>query len=270
MKIFDGHLHTFPDAIAAPTLQKLSEVSGLTPSFDGTHSGALAYLKREHLTAGLNCPIATRPQQVPSILRSVATFRWPLISLGTIHPDSPDKRAILQEIKALKLPGIKMHPEYQEFAVEEDRVQEIWQICQELDLPILFHAGEDVAFPPPCKCPPSSLKWLSDTYPGLKIIAAHFGGWKMWEQLSPLIGSSVYLDLSLVFEDWDCQRVPSLIRQHGSDKILFASDSPWGRASVNVDVLKNLGFSQTELADICWNNAKKLFHFELFTNDLES
>lgn len=263
MKIFDSHFHIFPDKIAARTLEKLTASGGLTPSFDATRSGALRYLKEAGITAALNAPIATKADQVDSINASAAQHEWPLISLGSIHPDSDDKATILRRIKEAGLPGIKLHPEFQFFDIFEDRVLPIYQHCEALELPILFHAGEDVSFPNSCRCRPGDLAKLQRQFPRLKIIAAHFGGWQRWHELEPLIGTSVYLDLSLVFHYRDPKQTAQDMRRHGLDRLLFASDSPWSNVTRDLEILRSLNFTPNELQKICWDNAIKLFNLKI-------
>lgn len=263
MKIFDSHFHIFPDKIAERTLEKLSASGNLTPSFDATRSGAFRYLKNAGITAALNAPIATKVDQVESINTSAVQQKWPIISLGTIHPDSDDKEIILRGIKNAGLPGIKLHPEFQGFTIFEERMLPIYRLCEELELPILFHSGEDVSFPDSCRCKPFDLAKLQHLFPKLKIIAAHFGGWQRWHELEPLIGTDVYLDLSMVFQYRDPNLTAQDMRRHGLDKILFGSDSPWSEVSRDLEILHSLNFSQNELQKICWDNAIQLFKIKI-------
>ena len=259
MKIFDIHTHVFPDAIAANTLRVLAAASGgITPHFDGTRAGMLRQMASDGITASLNCPIATKPSQVDTILNWSAQQSWPLISLGSLHPDSPDKPALVAKAKALGLPGLKLHPEYQAFRVTEERVQELWRACEAEGMVVLLHAGNDIAYKPPCNCPPEDLAWLVNAYPRLKVIAAHFGGWNLWHELDPLIGTSVNLDFSMTLGYHPDDRLLELARRHGTGKILFGSDTPWDDPVRALNSLRSIGFSAAELQAICWDNAIRL------------
>jgi predicted TIM-barrel fold metal-dependent hydrolase len=259
MRVFDIHTHVFPDAIAANTLRVLGEASGgITPHFDGTRAGMLRQMAIDGITASLNCPIATKPSQVDTILGWSARQTWPLISLGSLHPDSPDKPALVAKARALGLPGLKLHPEYQAFGLREERVQDLWRACEEQEMLVLLHAGNDIAFKPPCRCPALDLVWLARTYPRLKVIAAHFGGWNLWHEMEPLVGTSICLDLSMTLGFHPDDQILETARRHGIDKVLFGSDTPWDDPVRALDNLRAVGFSPAEMQAICWDNATRL------------
>ena len=50
----------------------------------------------------------------------------------------------------------------------------------------------------------------------------------------------------------------TMIRSHGADKILFASDSPWQDQRRYIDLLKSLPLTEEEKAQILYKNASKL------------
>ena len=53
-----------------------------------------------------------------------------------------------------------------------------------------------------------------------------------------------------------------IIEKHGSDKILFATDSPWSDAAEGIKAVRNLPISQNVKDDILWNNAMKLLQMK--------
>ena len=48
------------------------------------------------------------------------------------------------------------------------------------------------------------------------------------------------------------------MNKHGSDKILFASDSPWSNAKNEIKRIKNLNISTEDKDNILYKNAKRL------------
>ena len=50
----------------------------------------------------------------------------------------------------------------------------------------------------------------------------------------------------------------NMVRNHGTDKILFGTDSPWASQAEALKLLSSSGLSHTELADILYGNAAKL------------
>ncbi|MCK5803306.1 MAG: amidohydrolase family protein, partial [Lentisphaeria bacterium] len=238
--------------------------SGIVPSHDGTRAGLLASMERAGVDGALNCPIAARPDQVRSINRWAAEQNaWPVLSLGSIHPDCDDVYGELRLAAELGLPGVKMHPEYQQFHIEEERLVPVWQACDELGLSVLLHCGGDLSFPDAVhRTTPTSVRGVIDTFPHLKFIAAHFGGWRQWEEVEThLMGTRVLLDLSFVFGDLPDAEIVRLVRAHGVDKVFFGSDAPWRPQDEDLLAFLRLPFTDAERDAILWGNAARLLGF---------
>ena len=62
---------------------------------------------------------------------------------GSVHPSHPDALKELERIHALGIKGIKFHPDYQYFFVDEERMFPIYEKCGKLGLIVVFHAGWD-------------------------------------------------------------------------------------------------------------------------------
>jgi hypothetical protein len=261
--VFDAHVHVFPDRIAEETLRHLQSKCGVPPSFDGTRSGLDAYMATVGIDGALNCPIATRPDQVDSINRwAVTNNRHPIYSLGTIHPDSEDKPKILSGLIDNGVKGIKIHPEYQEFALADSRMSPVWEFAAASGMAVLCHCGRDAGFPPPPKAPPEAVAQLIRQYPDLLFVAAHFGGWRMWDEVElRLIGKPVFLDLAFTIGLLDDKSLVSMVRRHGVERVLFATDAPWQDPATVLRSFLRLPFEEFEKRSILFANAAQLFGF---------
>ena len=94
--------------------------------------------------------------------------------------------------------GVKFHPDYQMFFVDEERMFPLYRQMADAGLIAFFHAGVDIGLPPPVHCPPDRLATVLDRVPDLTVVAAHFGGFKMWDDVEKyLIGRNLWLDTSL-------------------------------------------------------------------------
>jgi predicted TIM-barrel fold metal-dependent hydrolase len=260
MTCFDTHVHVFPDAIAARVVRDLYASVPHTPAYDGTRAGLLQAMARAGIAGSLNAPVATRPDQVVSINDwAAAQNRWPVLSLGAMHPDFPDIPAELRRIRALGLPGIKLHPEFQAFAPDEPRLDPLWRACRDLGLPVLLHAGNDWGFPPPCRARAARTARVARAWPGLTLIAAHFGGFEIWDDVErELIGRPVYLDTSFAIGRLPDDRFVRLVRRHGVARVLFASDAPWQDPGETLAAFLRLPFTPEEQRAILWQNAQRL------------
>lgn len=265
MPIFDIHTHIFPDAIAARVIKERGTDVGIPPTYDGTRAGLLAAMRDAGIAAALNCPVATRPEQVVSINNWAAQSHGaPVFSLGSIHPDMPDPAAELRRLKGLGLPGIKLHPEFQNFFPDEPRLEIVWRTCRELELRVLLHAGEDVALKPPYRGQPWRIAAVVRAFPGLKLVAAHFGGWRLWDEVErELLGLPVLLDLSFVRSFLPDARLVDLVRRHGVDQVVFGSDGPWRDLRTEAAWFRGLPFTPAEQRAIGWDNAVRFLGLPL-------
>lgn len=80
------------------------------------------------------------------------------------------------------------------------------------------------------------------------------------EVIEKLCGLPVYFDLAFISEFTDADTLLSIIRTHGADKILFASDSPWSDPGVSAERIKALSLTEKELRMIFSENALSILH----------
>lgn len=263
--IIDFHTHIFPDKIAARTIEALSKVSGIKAATDGTLDGLLASMERSGVDLSVIMPVVTKPAQFESVNTFAAKlneqYAGRLLSFGGIHPDSEDYKGELKRIKELGLPGIKLHPDYQGVMIDDVRYMNIIAYADAMDLAILVHAGIDIRLPEPVHCPPDKTRKVLDTLKPKKLVLAHMGGWKQWDEVHEyLAGEQVYLDTAFCFDYMEQDMFMKLCKKHGTDRILFGTDSPWSDARRDLEVIKNLPLTDNEKEAIFSGNAKKLLN----------
>jgi predicted TIM-barrel fold metal-dependent hydrolase len=260
MKIIDFHTHYFPEKVVGKAMSTLiAAAPEVKPHTDGTLSGLKASMERAGIEIALNLPLATSAESTRGLNRWAAlNNKTPVYSLGSIHPDCPAPGEMLAWIKEMGLKGIKMHPEYQSFNVLESRVEGIWNACVENDLFVLIHGGGDVAYEPPYHSRPSDFAELLRRFPDLRLVIAHFGSWKMWDDVAKeLIGGGAYLDLSFTPGILDDDRLVSMIHAHGADKVLFGTDSPWRDQRSEIAKIASLPLSEKDKSLIFYENAAR-------------
>lgn len=263
--IVDFHTHTFPDKIAAKAIASLAEKGGTKPFLDGT----LSSLKKSMRLGGIDCsvilPVATRPEQVSSINRLAAELNGKdgIFYAGAIHPDCGNTEQILDEIKAAGLFGIKLHPDYQGVYFTDDRILKILEAAARRGLYIVTHAGRDVAFPNDVHCSPDHVLYALETLGEVihnRLILAHMGGCDMGEEvLEKLCGKPVYMDTAFVLDRYP-ELCREIIKAHGADKILFATDSPWADQKRCAEIIRGFGLPERELSLILCENAKRILN----------
>lgn len=261
--IIDFHTHIFPDKIAQRSIQSLSEVSGVKAATDGTLNGLLASMDKSGVNLSVILPVVTKPSQFESVntfaAKVNAQYAGRLLSFGGIHPDSENYKAELDRIKELGLPGIKLHPDYQGVMIDDVRYMRIIEYANELGLIILVHAGIDIGLPEPVHCPPDKARKVLDAIKPQKLVLAHMGGWKQWDAVYEyLAGQQVYLDTAFCFDYMSQETFLRLCGKHGTQRILFATDSPWSDASKDRKVVEALPLSMQQKEAIFSENAKRL------------
>lgn len=263
--IIDFHTHFYPARIADRALSSVAGV--LTPATDGTRAGLLRSMKRAGIDRSLGLPLVNTPDNARGVNNWAKNEHHDeIIMLGSLHPDDPAPLAAIDFIADAGLPGIKLHPEYQNFRFSETRLAPIWRHCIERDLFVLTHAGSDIKFSPPFHSNPAELAAFHRQYPALKLVIAHFGGMDMWDEVEKeLLGLPVYLDLAMIGPfNFKPDRLRELIRRHGVDRVIFGSDSPWADQSDTVRFTASLGLDADELDRIFYRNAAALLrHPEL-------
>ena len=263
--IIDFHTHIFPDKIAARSIESLSKVSGVKAATDGTLSGLLASMDRSGVDLSVIMPVVTKPTQFESVNTFAAKvneqYAGRLLSFGGIHPDSEDYKSELNQIKELGLPGIKLHPDYQGVMIDDVRYMNIIEYADALGMIIMVHAGVDIGLPEPVHCPPDKARKVLDTLKPKKLILAHMGGWKQWDEVYEyLAGENVYLDTAFCFDYMTQDMFMKLCEKHGTDKILFATYSPWSDARRDMEIIKSLPLAADVKEAIFSGNAKKLLN----------
>lgn len=258
--IIDFHTHCFPDKIAGKAIDSLSKAAALIPQADGTANGLLNSMKENKVDVSVVLSIATTPHQMESVNNFAAELnKTPrLVGFGSVHPEAENVLDELERIAGLGLKGVKFHPEYQNFNVDDLKMRPIYKKISQLGLITVFHAGVDYGFAAPYKCMPDAmaraLKWFDSP-----VIAAHWGGIMCHEEvIKHLCGLPIYFDVSFGYGTVALPMIKKIVEKHGTDKLLFGSDSPWHRPTDDMRVLDALELSKNEINKICCLNAAKL------------
>lgn len=269
--IIDFHTHIFPDKIAEKTLKILSDNTLRTegvralPETDATLNGLKKSMAENGIAYSVVMPIATTVTQSNTINNFAASINGKdnIFSFGSVHPMQENALQELERIKSLGLRGIKLHPEYQGVYVDSPECVAVVQKCIQLDLLVLFHAGRDIGIQPPVHCEPKRLRRLLDMTGADNIIAAHMGGWRMWDDVEKyLVGQNLYFDTSYSLHELTPERAERIVRTHGADKILYGSDSPWQKQNFCRLMIERWNISDGEKEKIFFKNAEKLMRLK--------
>lgn len=260
MPIIDAHTHAFPDPLAPIAVDRLVGHHGVRSYYDGTVRGLLASMEERGIDRSVLAPVATKPSQVASINDWVTAIDDPrIIPLGAMHPDFPDPAAEIARLASRGVQGIKLHSQNQDFSPDEPRMAPIYDAIIDHGMMILFHAGGFVIDEGTLARPETFARVL-DEWPGLVCVLAHMGGYRYWDEVREhLCGRDVYFDTAYVPGNLPDDALLALIRDHGSDRVLFGSDGPWADAGRDAAHIGRLGLSDDELERVLYGNARALY-----------
>ena len=278
--IVDIHTHTFPQAIAAATIEKLAGMSHLSPFTHGSNADLAASMARAGVDRSIVLPVATNPAKVSHINDAAAKVnesyaQTGIFSFGCMHPDAPNWKEELSRVERLGLKGIKLHPIYQSVDLDDPRFLRILDRCGELGLTVLTHAGLDVGFPGKVNCSPDMVLRAVEQVGPVTLVLAHMGGWRNWDEVEQLLPqTSVMLDTSFSLGSMtplgdgyygpgdlhllDDDAFLRMVRTFGAHRILFGTDSPWDGQAESLARLRALPLTPQEQADILGGNAQRL------------
>ncbi|MCQ2526481.1 MAG: amidohydrolase family protein [Lachnospiraceae bacterium] len=278
--IIDFHTHTFPASIAKRALETLSVNEGLKPFTDGTNEGLIESMDKAGVDVSVLLPVVTKVAQTEDINRIALSVeevtKGRLISFGGIHPEDTDYERHLQELKAGGVKGIKLHPVFQRTYFDDIRYKRIIDKACELGLIIMVHAGYDISMPnADYASAPHLINVVRELKPE-KMILAHMGSWKNWDEAEEVVGEckDIYIDTSFTissdgnpfFYDTDIKKMSNeqfcnIVRKIGADKVLFGTDSPWTGQRQSIDAIMRSGISERETDMILGKNACILFGY---------
>lgn len=254
MAIIDFHTHAFPDDLAARAVPLIAKEAGVPAFLDGTVGALLKSMDLSGIERSVVCSIATKPAQFRKIMdwsKSVRSDR--LILFPSVHPAAPDVLAQIRMIQAEGFLGVKLHPYYQEFNLDEPRMDPIYECIRACGLMLFCHTGFDAAFPRVRRAEPERIWKVISKFPGLKFIATHLGAWEDWAEVERwLIGKPVMLETSFAISYCGVECARRLLMNHLPDYILFGTDSPWAGQAQEIERVRALALAP--------GREQKLFH----------
>jgi uncharacterized protein len=259
--VIDFHAHCFPDWLAPAALRKLSASAGALPMMtDGTLDDTKCHMRLHGVDAAVVLGIAVTPSNQKSVNNFAAQIcSETIFGFGSVHPLAPDVLDELDRIKGLGIRGIKFHPQYQKFSVDDESVYPVYRKAASLGFITVFHAGHDLGFLDSALASPVALARALNAFSGAPVVAAHLGGAFCWaEAFSSLAGLPIYLDTSFSHGHIPLPEAQRIIEKHGTSRILFGTDLPWSDVSGEIAFVNSLGLCEMETQQILGGNAAAL------------
>ncbi len=258
-RVADVHAHIYPGKIA----EKATASVGRFYDIEMDEVGLPHILHEEGTEAGIErflvCSVATKVEQVESINAFIAEKckKYPAFwGLGAWHQDITDVTAELDKIEALGLRGIKLHPDFQKFNIDDENMLEVYAECTRRGLVVLFHTGDDRYE----YSAPERLINLIRKVPDLVAIAAHFGGWQAWDRSRKhIMPENVFYDTSSSLMFLGKERALDYLEWMGAERFLFGTDFPMWTPTSEIERFMALGLDETTRDRILYKNFETLF-----------
>lgn len=227
--IADAHAHIFPEKIAQKAADSIADFYKMQAGDLGTAEVLLKTGTENGVSHFLVCSVATTPRQVPSINQFIldATTAHPeFIGLGSIHPGMSEyeMEAEAENIKNSGLVGVKLHPDIQDFIMDDPKMIPLYKVCAKLGLAILFHCGDSRYD----RSSPRRVASVLDQVPDLVAIAAHFGGYSQWDEAYTILKQypQLFFDTSSSLHAVGADDAMRFIEGYGPARLMFGTDYP--------------------------------------------
>ncbi len=259
--IIDFHTHAFPDELSERVIKMLEDEGGIKAFHNGKISSLLSSMDSCAIEKSIICNIATKPSQFDSILKwSKEINSDRIIPFPSIHPFDPEAIEKIHIIKKEGFKGIKFHPYYQNFTIDDRKLFPVYKkICDE-NLILVMHTGFDFAFPRTRIADPEKIMNIFNKFPDLKLVTTHLGAWEDWEEVCKhILGKPVYMEISFSLEFLN-DTVRKIFFNHPPEYILFGTDSPWTEQKNTLSLFKALNLGKEKERLILRENAVRLLN----------
>jgi len=149
-----------------------------------------------------------------------------LLPFASVHPGDGDAAAKLRALAAAGARGVKLHPELQRFFPDAPEAMALYGTCQELGLPVIFHAGRSGIEPERIRKFALLRRYepAVAAFPGVRFVFGH-GGARDLEAAIPIARAhrNVWLDLSSL----GVSQIDRALGALGPERLVFGSDWPF-------------------------------------------
>lgn len=263
-KVINSHCHIYPEKIASKAVEGIKNFYDLNMSLNGRTDDLIKDGSKVGVVHYLVHSVATTPKQVKSINEfisyEVKSHNGLFTGFGTLHPDSDDIEGDFNYLCDLGLKGVKLHPDFQLFALNEKKAFDLGEVIAAGDVPLLIHCGD---FRYNYSNPEQLIPFL-DNFPELTVIGAHFAGWSMWEDATRQLSGreNLYVDLSSSLYALSAETANELIHAYGTDKVLWGTDYPMWDSVSEMEYFNRIDLTDEERSMILYENAAKLLKLE--------
>jgi len=263
-RIFDAHTHTYPAPIAARATEALGHFYDFPVQGEGTYDDLAKCGRACGYDGFLLFCVATNAHQVQKVNDSIAALTaraknegFLAVGLAGMHQSYPDMIGELERCAELGLGGVKLHPDIQQVDVDDPVLLPLYERMEQMDQLLYLHAGDNrvqYRFSSPDK-----IARIASLFPHLRIVAAHLGGYRAWEEGKCLHRlDNLFTDCSSALWAMSPDRGAELIRAWGVDRVLYGSDYPVLTPEQHLRLFLTLPLTESERETVLYRSAASL------------
>lgn len=258
MKIIDIHTHIYPDDIAQKATDSVRSFYDIgTAGMSGTVDMLLERSRAAGIERCVVLPVAIRPDRVQGIndfIVSEVEKHPEFVGFGTVHAAMENITGEGERILALKLHGVKLHPDSQRFPIDDVRLFPLYEILRGR-VPLLIHMGDHrYNYSHPIR-----LRKVLDLFPGLQVIAAHFGGYSMYETACDILkDTTCVMDISSSMMFMPEGAPERYMNIYGAERMAFGTDYPMWDPVSEVEAFMKLKVTPQQLEQMAYKTAQRV------------
>jgi predicted TIM-barrel fold metal-dependent hydrolase len=235
--VIDAHVHLMPDRLMAAIRDALHDAA--TWEFD--HPTDLASMTDDLTAAGIErfvaLPYVARPGAAADLNEWVcetAAASGLAVPFATVHAEDDDVGGIIETAFDQGAQGLKFQLPVQGFAADDPRLDPAYEVVADHDGAVMLHAGTAPMFRDSPHVGVEHFQSFLDSYPDLRVCAAHMGTYEVEEFLALAREyDTVYLDTTFAmssvaeeYMDFDPATIGDDTLIDLSESIMYGSDYP--------------------------------------------
>lgn len=260
--IYDAHSHIFPEKISDKAATAIGEFYDIPMYAGGSSTRLLEEERKINIKQCLVCSTATVVHQVGAIntfIKDECDRHSEFFGFGTLHPDMPRDEAEkeVDRIISMGLHGIKFHNDFQKCNIDDEKMYMLFDIIGGR-LPILFHMGDNRYD----YTRPARLARAMKDFPSMRVLAAHFGGYRSWEEAEAVLtaGENIRFDTSSSLPFISPSHARHMINRFGVESYFFGTDFPMWKPEEELERFFAIGLSYEDNRKILSENFKDFFN----------
>ena len=185
-----------------------------------------------------------------------------------------DLRELADFLADGRVKGLKLYPGYEPFYPHDKRLQVVYDLAEEFDVPVMIHSGDTYSAKGKLKYShPLEIDEVAVDHPNVKFVICHLGNPWLTDCMEVVYkNANVYADISgLVlgeftdaFEDYMTEENRDVILYAGDPRsFLFGTDWPICSMQSYVSFVAQLGLAPEAYLGLMYENARTLFKLPL-------